>query len=79
MGELLVALKFAEHGLDEAEGFEQLLPCLGAGENNLTTDKDQHYEFRLLQPVDQTREQLGVVLAEVEVLVRQALQTYWEL
>ena len=75
-------LDFAEilqHGVDHLEGLVDLLSDLGTSENDLAADEDQEDDLRLDHTVDKTREQLGLVRAEVVMARSQTLETNREL
>jgi hypothetical protein len=64
-----------KHGINHLKGLVDLLADLGARKNNLTTDEDQEHNFRLDHSVDETREQLGFVGAEVMMARSETFQS----
>lgn len=72
-------LKLAQHGLDQSKGLIQLRASLRPSEHNFAAVEDKHHEFRLGQPVDQPREQFGVIPTELVVFIRQAFEPDREL
>jgi hypothetical protein len=68
-----------KHRVDHLESLVNLLAHLGASEDNLAADKDEEHNLGLDHAVDKTREQLGLVRAEVVMARSQALETNGEL
>jgi hypothetical protein len=58
-------LEVLKHRVDHFKGLVDLLSHLGASQDNLAADEDQKHNFRLDHSVDETREQLRLVRAEV--------------
>jgi hypothetical protein len=63
-----------EHRIDQLESLINLLTHFGASQNNLTADEDQEHNLGLHHTVDETREEFGLVGAEVVVARSQTLQ-----
>lgn len=57
-----------QHRIDKLKGLIDLLTDLGTGENNLARDEDQQHDLGFHHAVDETREQLRLVRAEVVML-----------
>lgn len=72
-------IRTLKDGIDHLEGLIDLLANLGTSEDNLAADEDQEYDLGLNHAVDETREQLRLVRAEVVVLGGQALEADREL
>lgn len=68
-----------KHRVDHLKGLIDLLTDFRTCQDDLATDKDQEHNLRLDHAVDQAREQLGLVRAEVVVARRQTLQADGEL
>jgi hypothetical protein len=68
-----------EHRIDQLESLINLLTHFGASQNNLTADEDQEHNLGLYHAIDETREQLRLVGAEVVMLGGQTLETDREL
>ena len=68
-----------QHRVDHFEGLVDLLTHFRAGEDDLTADEDQEHNLGLDHAVDETREQLGLVRAEVVMLGSKTLETDGEL
>ena len=68
-----------EHGVDHLEGLVDLSADLGARQHNLAADEDQEDDLGLDHAVDETREQLRLVGAEVMMARCQTFQTDREL
>jgi hypothetical protein len=64
-----------QHRIDQLEGLVDFLADFGAREYNLAADENQENNLRLHHTIDETREQLGFVGAEVVMLAGQPLQT----
>jgi len=64
-----------EHWVDHLKSLVDLLADLGTSENDLAADEDQEHNLGLDHAVDETREQLGLVRAEVVMLRCQTLET----
>lgn len=60
-------LVLGEYGVDVLEGLVDLLPQLGARQHDLARYEDQQHNLGLHHTVDETREQLGLVLHEGRV------------
>jgi len=58
-------LEVLKHRVDHFEGLVNLFSNFRASQDNLATDEDQEHDLRLDHPVDETREQLRLVRAEV--------------
>ena len=65
--------------VDHLKGLIDLLANLGARQDNLTADEDEKDNLRLDHTIDQTREQLRFVRAEVMMTRSQTLQADGEL
>ena len=68
-----------EHGVNHLESLVDFLPDFGASEYELAAYEDEKHNLGLDHAVDETREQLGFVGAEVVVLGSQTLETDREL
>lgn len=68
-----------QHRIDQLESLVDLLSHFGTGQDDLARDKNQKHNLRLHHAVDQTREQLRFVGAEVVVTAGQTLQANREL
>lgn len=68
-----------EHGVDHLKGLIDLLANLSTSQDNLATDEDQKNDLGLDHSIDETREQLGLVRAEIVMARSQTLQTDREL
>jgi len=58
-------LEVLKHRVDHFEGLVNLLSNLGASQDNLAADEDQEHNLGLDHTIDETREQLRLVRAEV--------------
>jgi hypothetical protein len=58
-------LEVLKHRVDHFKGLVYLLSNLGASQDDLAADEDQEHDLRLDHTVDETREQLRLVGAEV--------------
>jgi hypothetical protein len=52
---------------------------LGACEHHLSTDENEQYEFRILQAIYETREELRLVGGEFDVREGKTLEANWKL
>lgn len=68
-----------KHRVDHFEGLVDLLTHFRAGKDDLAADEDQEHNLGLDHAVDETREQLGLVRAEVVMLGSKTLETDGEL
>jgi hypothetical protein len=68
-----------KYRVDQLESLVDLLTNFSTSQDNLATDEDQENDLGLHHAIDQTREQLGLVGAEVVVTRGQPLQTDGEL
>lgn len=68
-----------EHGVDHLEGLVDLLPDLCARQDDLARHEDEQHDLGLDHAIDQTREQLRLVRAEVVMLGSQTLEADGEL
>lgn len=68
-----------EHGVDHLEGLVDLLPDLCARQDDLAGHEDEQHDLGLDHTIDQTREQLRLVRAEVVMLGGQTLEADGEL
>ena len=68
-----------QHRVNHFERLVDLLTHFRAGKDNLTADEDQEHNLGLDHAVDETREQLGLVRAEVVMLGSKTLETDGEL
>jgi hypothetical protein len=68
-----------EHRVDQLEGVVDLVSDFGASQDNLAANEDQKHDLRLDHAVDEAREQLRLVRAEVVVARSQTLQADGEL
>ena len=66
--------ELGEHRVDVLKRLVDVFAVLAAGEHDLSGDENQQYDLRQLHAVDQTREQLGLVLGEVPVGPRETLK-----
>ena len=65
--------------VDHLEGLVNLLTNLCASQDNLAADKDEEDDLGLDHSVDETREQLRLVRAEIVMAGRKTFQTNGEL
>jgi len=68
-----------KHRVDHLKGLIDLFPDFRASENNLATDEDQEDDLRLNHTIDETREQLRLVRAEIVMTRCKTLQADREL
>jgi len=68
-----------QHRVDHLERLVDLLADLGASEDDLAAHEDEKDDLGLDHAVDETREELGLVRAEVVMLGRKTLQADGEL
>ena len=68
-----------QHGVNHFEGLVDLLADLGTGEDDLAADEDEEHNLGLDHPVDETREQLGLIRAELMMARSQTLKADGEL
>lgn len=68
-----------QDGVDHFKSLIDLLSDFGASQYNFATNKDKEDDLRLDHAVDQTREQLGLVRAEVVMARSETLQANGEL
>lgn len=68
-----------EHRVDHFKGLIDLLTDFGTSQDDLAADEDQEDNLGLNHAVDQAREQLRLVGAEIVMTRSQTLQTNWEL
>jgi len=68
-----------EHRVDHFKGLVDLLTDFRTGQDNLAADEDQKDNLGLDHTVDETREQLRLVRAEVVMARSKTLQADWEL
>ena len=68
-----------KHRVDHLKGLIDLFPDFCASENNLATDEDQEDDLRLNHTIDETREQLRLVGAEIVMTRCKTLQADREL
>jgi len=68
-----------KHRVDHPKGLVDLLSDFRTGQDDLATDEYQEDDLRFDHPIDQAREQLGLVRAEVVVARRKTLQADGEL
>jgi len=70
--------EFAEHSVDRIESRVDLLSDLSASQDDLSGHEDEEHDFWFDHTIDQTREQLRLIAAELPVAVRKSLQTNGE-
>jgi len=75
LGKLPILLQGREDVLNR---LVQLAAILRSGKNNLSTDEDEQDDFGIEHAVDQAREQLGFVRAELLMVLVEALEHQWE-
>lgn len=75
----MVVKHTSQDGIYHLESLIYLFPNLGASEHDLTADEDEQYDLRLHHTIDQAREQLWFIRAEVVMSAGQAFQTDREL
>jgi hypothetical protein len=68
-----------KHRVDHLESLVNLLTDFGTSEDDLAADKDKEHNLRLNHAVDETREQLRLVRAEVVMARSETLETNGEL
>ena len=68
-----------KHRVDHLEGLVDLLSDLGARQHDFAADENQQHDLGLDHAVDETREQLGLVRAEIVMARGQTLETNGEL
>lgn len=68
-----------EHRVNHLEGLVDLLTDLGTSEDDLATNEDEKHNFRLNHSVNETREQLRLIGAEIVVARRKTLEPNGEL
>ena len=66
--------ELCEHRVDVLECLVDVIAVLAASQHDLSGDENQQHDLRHLHTVDQTREQLGLVLSEVPVGPRETLE-----
>ena len=69
----------SEHRVDQLEGLVDLLTNFGTGQDDLATDEDEQDDLRLHHAIDETREELRLVRAEVVMATSQTFETDGEL
>lgn len=68
-----------KHRVDHLKGLIDLLTNLCTSQDNLATDKDQENDLGLDHSVDETREQLRLIRAEIVMARSQTFKTDGEL
>ena len=68
-----------QHRVDHLKSLIDLLADFGTGQDNLAADEDQKHDLGLDHTVDETREQLRLIRAEVVMLGGQTLEANREL
>ena len=68
-----------KHRVDHFKGLVDLFTNFGTSQDNLAADEYQEHNLRLDHSVDETREQLRFVRAEVVMARSKTFQTDWEL
>ena len=68
-----------QHRIYRLERLIDLLSHFRSRQDNLPTHEDQKHDLRLHHPIDQAREQFGLVTAEVMMLGRKTFETNREL
>ena len=68
-----------EHRIDHLESFVDLIAHFGASQHNLAAHKDQKNDLGLNHAVNEAREELRLIRAEVMVARCESLQTNGEL
>lgn len=77
-GDVMIKLTL-EHGVDHFKGLVNLLTNFGTSQDDLAADEDQQDNLGLNHSVNETREQLGLVGAEIVMARRKTFQTNGEL
>jgi len=71
--------ELAQHSVDRVEGGVNLFPDLSSCQDNLARHEDQQHDLGFDHTIDETREQLRFITAELSVTISQALQANGEL
>ncbi len=65
--------------MDVVEGFVDVLPDFGPGQDHFARDEDQQHDPRFDHSVDEAREQLGLVGTKLPMGKHKSFQSNWKL